>query len=76
MNQLPDSPQNWIAYFVAASWSAASHWPVRQQAMPLKNVDDEQIHTMSVAWHPPILEPEVNWSTHVLCEVSISTSAS
>jgi len=55
----PEIPQNWMAKLVAAVWSAASHWPARQHAIPLKKPLLEQMHLMSDWEHPPIFAPDV-----------------
>jgi len=60
----PDMEQKSCANFVADAWSAASHFPTRQHAMPLRKVELEQIHLMSEAEQPPIFEPVVNVFTH------------
>lgn len=61
----PEIEQNCFAKLVADCWSAASHWPARQHAMPLRKPELEQMHFMSELEQPPILVPEVNWVTQV-----------
>jgi len=51
--------QIFLAYETAEAWSAASHFPARQQAIELKKVGFLQIQAMSILEHPPICDPLV-----------------
>lgn len=63
----PAPVQMSFAYLTAVSWSALGQASARQQAMPSRKPELEQMHLMSRLLQPAMAVPDVYLFTHVCC---------